>query len=74
MLYWFNSYDGFAEWVGFTYWWSFIEKGLRLQPEQQACFAKDHQASKLMNYLINDRGVCRTALATPGLLIIMLVC
>ena len=21
-----------------TYWWSFIEKGLRLQPAQQACF------------------------------------
>ena len=29
----------FAEWVDFTYWWSFIRKGLRLQPAQQACLS-----------------------------------
>ena len=39
-LYWFKSYSNFAEWLGFAYWWSFIKKGLRLQPAQQACFDK----------------------------------
>ena len=34
---WFNSCSDFAEWVHFAYWWSCIEKGLRLQPVQQAC-------------------------------------
>ena len=34
--YWFKSYGDFAEWVDFAYWWNFIGKGLRLQPEQQA--------------------------------------
>ena len=32
------KFGDFAEWVGFAYWWSFIGKGLRLQPAQQACF------------------------------------
>ena len=32
-----KSYGDFAEWVDFAYWWSFIGKGLRLQPAQQAC-------------------------------------
>ena len=27
-----------AEWVDFAYWWSCIEKGLHLQPGQQAWF------------------------------------
>ena len=27
-----------TEGVDFAYWWSFIGKGLRLQPAQQACF------------------------------------
>ena len=27
----------FAELVDYAYWWSFIGKGLRLQPAQQAC-------------------------------------
>ena len=30
----------FAERVDFVYWWSFIGKGLHLQPPQQACFKK----------------------------------
>ena len=38
LLYCFKSYDGFAEWVDFAYWWSFTGKGLRLQPVQKACF------------------------------------
>ena len=37
MHYWFKSYGDFAEWVDFAHWWSFIGKGLRLQPAQQAC-------------------------------------
>ena len=36
--YWFKSYGDFAEGVDFAHWWSFIGKGLRLQPAQQACF------------------------------------
>ena len=36
--YWFKSYGNFAEWMNFAYWWSFIGKGLRLQPAQQACY------------------------------------
>jgi hypothetical protein len=36
--FWFKNYGDFAEWVDFAYWWSFIGKGLRLQPAQQACF------------------------------------
>ena len=35
---WFKSYGDFAEWVNFAYWRSFVGKGLRLQPAQQACF------------------------------------
>ena len=35
--YWLKSYGDFAEWVDFAHWWSFIGKGLRLQPVQQAC-------------------------------------
>ena len=35
---WFKSYGHFTEGVDFAYWWSFIGKGLRLQPVQQACF------------------------------------
>jgi hypothetical protein len=27
-----------AEWVDFAHWWSFIGKGLLLQPAQQAYF------------------------------------
>ena len=38
MHYWFKSYSDFAEWVDFAHWWSFIRKGLCLQPAQQACF------------------------------------
>ena len=34
--YWFKSYGDFAEWVNFAYLRSFIGKGLRLQPAQQA--------------------------------------
>ena len=34
----FKSYGDCAEWVDFAYLWSFIGKGLRLQPGQQACF------------------------------------
>ena len=34
----FKSYGGFAGWVDFSHWWSFIGKGLCLQPVQQACF------------------------------------
>ena len=37
-MYWFTSYNGFAESVDFAYWWSCIGKGLRLEPAQQACF------------------------------------
>ena len=37
LLYWFKSYGDFAEWVDFAYWWSFIGKGLHLQPAQPAC-------------------------------------
>ena len=33
--YWFKIKRDFAEWVNFAYWWSFIRKGLRLQP---TCF------------------------------------
>ena len=32
---WLNNYGGFAEWVGFAYWWSCIGKGMRLQAVQQ---------------------------------------
>ena len=35
---WFKSYGDLAEWVDFAHWWSFIGKGLRLQPAQQSCF------------------------------------
>ena len=38
LQYWFKSYGIFAEWVDFAHWWSFIGKGLCLQPAQQACF------------------------------------
>ena len=31
-LYWFKSYGDFSERVDFAFWWSFIGKGLRLQP------------------------------------------
>ena len=34
----FKSYGHFSEGLDFAYWWSFIGKGLRLQPAQQACF------------------------------------
>ena len=33
-----QSYGHFAELVDFAYWWSFIGKGLRLKPPQQAIF------------------------------------
>ena len=33
-----KSYGHFSEAVDFAYWWSWIGKGLRLQPAQQACF------------------------------------
>ena len=36
--FWFKSYGNFAEWVDFAHWWSFIGKGLLLQPAQQAVF------------------------------------
>ena len=36
--YWFKSYGNFDELVDFAHWWSFIGKGLLLQPAQQACF------------------------------------
>ena len=36
---WFQSYGDFAEWVDFACWWSFIGKGLRLQPAQQVVFS-----------------------------------
>ena len=32
---------------------------------------KDDLINQLINQLINDKAVCRTALATPGLLIIV---
>ena len=35
---WFNSYGCFTKEVDFAYWWSFIMKGLRLKPAQQACW------------------------------------
>ena len=38
---WFKSYGDFAELVDFAHWWSFIGKGLLLQPAQQACFYLD---------------------------------
>ena len=38
---WFKRNGDFAEWVDFTHWWSFIGKGLFLQPAQQACFLLD---------------------------------
>ena len=38
--YWFKSYGDYAEWVNFAHWWSFIGKGLCLQPAQQACLDK----------------------------------
>ena len=41
LLNWFKSYSDFAELVDFAYWWSFIGKGLRLQPAQQACFTEN---------------------------------
>ena len=34
---WFKSYGHFIKGVDFSYWWSFIGKGLRLQPAKQAC-------------------------------------
>ena len=34
---WFKSYGDFAKYVNFAYWWTFIGKGLRLQPAQQVC-------------------------------------
>ena len=42
-LHFFKSH--FAEWVDFAHWWSFIGKGLRLQPAQKACF-------KIQDFLI----------------------
>ena len=36
----FKNYGNFAEWVDFAHWWSFIGKGVLLQPAQQACFSK----------------------------------
>jgi hypothetical protein len=39
LQYWFKSYGNVAEWVDFVHWWSFIGKGLLLQPAQQACFS-----------------------------------
>jgi hypothetical protein len=38
MHYWCKSFADFAQWVDFAFWWSFIGKGLLLQPAQQACF------------------------------------
>ena len=32
LLYWFKSHGDFGKWVDFAYWWSFIGKGLGLQP------------------------------------------
>ena len=34
-LRWFKTYGNFAQWLDFSYWWSCMVKGLRLQPEQQ---------------------------------------
>ena len=36
--YWFKNYGNFAEGMDFSCWWSFIEKGVRMQSAQQACF------------------------------------
>ena len=36
--FWFKGYGNFAEWKDFSDWWSFIGKGLRLQPAEPACF------------------------------------
>ena len=35
---WFQSYGHVTKGVDLAYWWSFIGKGLCLQPAQQACF------------------------------------
>ena len=48
--YYFKSYDDFAEWVDFAYWWSCIGKGLRLQPAQQACFEPHPQLQAINIY------------------------
>ena len=37
--YWFKSYGYFAEKEAFAYWWSCIDRGLRLQLVQQACLS-----------------------------------
>ena len=37
MLHSFKSYSDFVKLMDFAYWWSFIGKGLHLQPAQQAC-------------------------------------
>ena len=34
---WLKMYGYFCEWVYFSYWWSCIGKGLRLQPVQPTC-------------------------------------
>ena len=38
---WFKSYSHFTEGVEFARWWSFIGKGLRLQPAQKGLFKFD---------------------------------
>ena len=47
--YWFKSYGNFAGWVNFAHWWSFIGKGLRLQPAQQACFSLNYMYHMFSN-------------------------
>ena len=36
--FWFKCQCGFCEMVDLSYWWSFIGKGLLLQPAHQGCF------------------------------------
>ena len=38
----------FAERVDFVYWWSFIGKGLHLQPAQQACYDLNGRTIRLI--------------------------
>ena len=56
-MYWFKSCGDLAEWVVFTYWCSFIWKGLLLQPTQQACLRTTTVFNPATDGLVEGREV-----------------
>ena len=57
-----RCYGDFAEWDDFAYWWSFIGKGLRQQPAQQAFISLDSDTPSdgvaLLRVLLLTRPPC----------------